>query len=96
MVQSYTSKAEARSKLRGCGVELPANVIDQRMAETRSMGSYKSSMQLDRQQGRPMEVEAQLMAPLALARAAKIATPTLDVLVPLVAAKAAAKGLYSH
>ena len=43
-----------------------------------------------------MEVEAQLMAPLALAKMAKIYTPTLDILVPLVAAKAAAKGLYSH
>jgi ketopantoate reductase len=36
------------------------------------------------------------MAPLALARAAKVSTPILDILVPLVAAKAAAKGLYSQ
>ena len=50
----------------------------------------------DYERGRPMEVEAQLMAPLALARAAKVHTPLLDVLVPLVAAKAAARGLYEH
>ena len=37
-----------------------------------------------------------LRAPLALARAAKVHRPTLDVLVPLVAAKAAAKGLFTH
>jgi ketopantoate reductase len=43
-----------------------------------------------------MEAETQLMAPLELGRMAKIPTPTLDILVPLVAAKAAAKGLYSH
>jgi len=58
--------------------------------------SHKPSILQDYERGRAMEVEAQLMAPLALARMAKIATPTLDILVPLVAAKAAAKGLYSH
>ena len=57
--------------------------------------SHKPSILQDYERGRPMEVEAQLMAPLALGRAAKIATPTLDILVPLVAAKAAARGLYS-
>ena len=50
----------------------------------------------DYERGRPMEVEAQLRAPLVLARAAKVHTPTLDVLVPLVVAKAAAKGLFTH
>jgi 2-dehydropantoate 2-reductase len=48
----------------------------------------------DYERGRPMEIEAQLMAPLALARAAGVATPTLDMLIPLAAHKAAAKGLY--
>jgi 2-dehydropantoate 2-reductase len=55
---------------------------------------HKPSMLQDYERGRPMEIEAQLMAPLALARAAGVATPALDVLVPLAAFKAAAKGLY--
>ena len=42
------------------------------------------------------DYESQLIAPLELARVQKVHTPTLDVLVPLVAAKAAAKGLYQH
>jgi 2-dehydropantoate 2-reductase len=50
----------------------------------------------DYERGRPMEVESQLYAPLELARVAKIHTPTLEVLVALVAAKAAAKGLFTH
>jgi 2-dehydropantoate 2-reductase len=58
--------------------------------------AHKPSILQDYERGRPMEVEAQLAAPLALARMTKISTPTLDILVPLVAAKAAAKGLYSH
>jgi 2-dehydropantoate 2-reductase len=55
---------------------------------------HKSSILQDYELGRPMEIEAQLMAPLAFARAARVATPVLDALVPLVAHKAAAKGLY--
>ena len=56
--------------------------------------AHKPSMLQDYERGRPMEIEAQLKAPLELARAAGVATPTLDALVALAAYKAAAKGLY--
>jgi 2-dehydropantoate 2-reductase len=59
------------------------------------MIAHKPSILQDYERNRPMEVEAQLVAPLAFARQAKIATPTLDALVPLAVHKAAAKGLYS-
>jgi len=58
--------------------------------------AHKPSMLQDYEKNRPMEVQSQLIAPLELARVQKVHTPTLDVLVPLVAAKAAAKGLYQH
>jgi 2-dehydropantoate 2-reductase len=45
--------------------------------------------------GKPMEIESQLMTPLAFARAAEVPTPTLDALARLSAFKAVAKGLYS-
>jgi 2-dehydropantoate 2-reductase len=64
--------------------------------KTSSGAAHKPSMLQDYQRGRPMETEAQLNAPLELARAAKVHTPTLDVLVALVAAKAGAKGLATH
>jgi|SRR6266404_2860474 len=64
--------------------------------KTSSGAAHKPSMLQDYERGRPMEIEAQLNAPLELARAAKVHTPTLDVLVPLVATKAAAKGLATH
>src|SRR6266581_5189433 len=60
---------------RACGVELSQSVIDQRMKETSTMGSYQSSMQLDRQNGRPMEVEAILGEPVRQAAAAGVAMP---------------------
>jgi len=56
--------------------------------------AHKPSMLQDYERGRPMEIEAQLKAPLELARAARVATPMLDALVALTAHKAAAKGLY--
>lgn len=55
---------------------------------------HKPSMIQDYELGRPMEVEAQLAAPLAFARAAGVAAPILEALVALVAHRAAAKGLY--
>jgi 2-dehydropantoate 2-reductase len=55
---------------------------------------HKPSMLQDYLKGRSMEVESQLMAPLAFARAAGVATPTLDMIIALAAHKAASKGLY--
>ena len=64
--------------------------------QSSTAAAHKPSMLQDYERGRPMEVEAQLVAPLELARLQKVHTPTLDFLVPLVTAKAAAKGLYTH
>jgi 2-dehydropantoate 2-reductase len=56
---------------------------------------HKPSMLQDYERGRPMEVESQLMVPLAFGRAAGVAMPTLDMIIPLAAHKAASKGLYT-
>jgi 2-dehydropantoate 2-reductase len=88
--------AEGHAIAKALGVDVDA--APQRPGDGHASGaqSHKPSILQDYERGRPMEVEAQLMAPLALGRMAGIATPTLDILVPLVAAKAAAKGLYTH
>ncbi|HUQ76031.1 MAG TPA: 2-dehydropantoate 2-reductase [Burkholderiales bacterium] len=88
--------AEGRAIAAARGVDVSA--APQRPSGGHASGaqSHKPSILQDYERGRAMEVETQLMAPLLLARAAKVHTPTLDVLVPLVAAKASAKGLYSH
>jgi 2-dehydropantoate 2-reductase len=79
-----------------------AHGVDPEKAPARPSGSHasggishKPSMLQDYEAGRPMEVEAQLAAPLVFARAAGVATPTLDALIPIAVHKAAAKGLYS-
>jgi 2-dehydropantoate 2-reductase len=53
--------------------------------------AHKASMLQDYELGRPMEIDAILQAPLWFARAAGVATPTLDAVVALAAHKA--KGL---
>ena len=55
----------------------------------------KSSILQDYEQKRTMEVESQWMAPLAFARSAMIAAPTLDAVAAMIAHRAAAKGLYA-
>ena len=55
---------------------------------------HKPSMLQDYELGRPMEIEAILMAPLAFARAAGVPTPTLDAVAAITARLAAARGLY--
>lgn len=78
-----------------------AQGVDIERAPTRPSGghssgaiAHKPSMLQDYERGRPMEIEAQLVAPLTIARACGVPTPTLDVLVPVAVRKAAAKGLY--
>lgn len=52
------------------GVTLEAGLIDDQIARTRQMAAYHSSMQLDRQAGRAMEVDAVIAEPLRRAKAA--------------------------
>ena len=64
--------------------------------QSSGMIQHKPSMLQDYERGRPMEIDAQITAPLALARQTGVPTPTLDLAAALVAYKAAAKGLYDR
>lgn len=55
---------------------------------------HRVSMLQDLDAGRPMEIEAQCLIPLALAAALGVATPLLETLVPLVRMRAEEAGLY--
>ena len=65
---------------RAIGIEFPEGIAEQQIAFTRPMGAYKTSMQIDRQQRRPMEIQALLGEPLAVARRAGLAAPRLEML----------------
>jgi 2-dehydropantoate 2-reductase len=59
-----------------------------------SGAAHKPSMLQDYERGRPMEIEAQVIAPLAFARSAGVPVPAFEIAAALAAHKAAAKGLY--
>jgi 2-dehydropantoate 2-reductase len=87
-------KAEAIAIAAAHGVDIAR--APQRPSGGHASGAvgHKPSMLQDYERGRPMEIEAQLVAPLALGRVAGVPTPTLDMVVPLAAHKAASRGLY--
>jgi 2-dehydropantoate 2-reductase len=65
------------------GVALPAEMIGIKIEQTRSMGAYSTSMQIDRRQRRPMEIEAIIGRPLRAARQAGVKTPWLEAVFQL-------------
>ena len=87
--------AEGRAIAKALGVAIER--APQRPGGGSSSGliQHKPSMLQDFERGRPMEIDAQLMAPLALARQAGVPAPMLELAAALVAHKAAAKGLYT-
>jgi 2-dehydropantoate 2-reductase len=87
--------AEGRAIAKAHGIDVEG--APQRPGGGQSSGliSHKPSMLQDYERGRPMELEAQLVAVLEFARAAALPAPALETVVPLVAFKAASKGLYS-
>lgn len=86
---------EGRAIARAHGVDPEAAPRRPSGAQTSGLIAHKPSMLQDYERSRPMEVEAQLVATLAFARVANVAVPTLETIVPLVAFKASARGLYA-
>jgi 2-dehydropantoate 2-reductase len=84
---------EGRAIAAAHGIQLTEDMGGQRISTI--SGNHKPSMLQDYELGRPMEIEALVMAPLAFARSAGVATPTLDVIAALTARRAANKGLYT-
>jgi 2-dehydropantoate 2-reductase len=67
------------------------NLIEQMLATTRAMPAYKSSMALDYENGRPMEIEAIVGNTVRAARKLGVATPNLDAIYALAKMVAGAK-----
>jgi 2-dehydropantoate 2-reductase len=59
------------------------NLVEQMLATTRQMPAYKTSMALDYENGRPMEIEAILGNTVRAARRLGVATPNLDAIYAL-------------
>jgi len=62
------------------GVTLPPDVAEKKITATRSMGRYRTSTQIDRQNGRPMEIDAIFARPVEIARRAGVTVPLMELL----------------
>jgi 2-dehydropantoate 2-reductase len=80
--------AEARAAAAAHGVVIPSG------RAPRQGPNHKPSILQDYEQGREMEIDALVIAPLSFARCAGVVTPTLDLLAGLAVRKAMAAGLY--
>ena len=71
---------EAATVAAAHGYPIETGVIDEAIASTRAMKPYKTSMALDHEHGRPMEVEPILGNVVRLARLRGVAVPSLESL----------------
>ena len=62
------------------GIRLPEEIIRDKIEQTRKMGVYFTSMQLDRRLGRPIERDAIVGRPLEIAESSGVKSPFLKVL----------------
>lgn len=70
------------------GVALDEALPEKMLKNSESMGPYRTSMQLDHEAGRPLEVESILAEPLRRGQATGADLPALEMLVALVAREA--------
>jgi 2-dehydropantoate 2-reductase len=81
--------SEVVATAKAVGIELPAGIIDLKIDQTRTMGAYQTSMQIDRKLGRPLETEAILGRALREAQQRSIPTPAIRMVYSLLIAAAA-------
>ncbi|WP_337875418.1 2-dehydropantoate 2-reductase [Elioraea sp.] len=84
---------ECHAIARAWGHEVKADPAKRAAANAAS--AHKPSILQDLEAGKPMEVDAQLVVPLELARLAGVETPTLDLTIALAVERARAAGLYA-
>jgi 2-dehydropantoate 2-reductase len=75
---------ETIAAARADGVTIEKAYVGRMMEHTSTMGAYKSSMQIDYENGRPLEVEPILGEPVRRAKAAGIAVPRMEMLYGIV------------
>ncbi|MBS0546456.1 MAG: 2-dehydropantoate 2-reductase [Proteobacteria bacterium] len=85
--------AEALAVAKAHGVVLDDSP-EVRYGPKRVYPDHRPSILQDYELGRPMEIEAIVRAPVAFARSAGVATPTLDTIEALAVSLAVSKGLY--
>lgn len=74
------ARQDGESLSPGQGRHLPAELVADMLAHTEQMAPYRTSMKIDFDEGRPLEVEAIYGNPLRTAQAAGAAVPKIEML----------------
>lgn len=85
---------EAQQIAESLGVRFTVD-IEQRIDGAARVGSHRTSMLMDLEQGRPMEIDALLTVVQELGRTTAIETPTIDAILALVIQRARQAGCYN-
>ncbi|MBE0504660.1 MAG: putative 2-dehydropantoate 2-reductase [Desulfuromonadales bacterium] len=83
LVRDLMLEVIAAANVQGLQRSIPESYADKMLEFTDSMGAYKPSMQIDREEGRPLEIASILEAPLDYGRKAGIAMPRVEMLATL-------------
>ena len=82
LMEEVTSAAKARGEKVSPrkGRKVPAEIIAQMLAHTETMAPYRTSMKIDFDEGRPLEIETILGNPIRAANAAGVPVPAMAML----------------
>jgi 2-dehydropantoate 2-reductase len=83
LVRELMLEVIATANVQGLGREIPAGYADSMLEFTDAMGDYRPSMQIDREEGRQLEVGAIFRNPLAAGLAKGVAMPRVEMLATL-------------
>jgi 2-dehydropantoate 2-reductase len=97
LVRDFTQKIMEEAKAIGarCGCPIQ-QTAPERMAVTRQLGGFKTSMLQDVEAGRPIELDALLAAPREIAAKFGIPTPYMDTLYGMTRLMGASRGIYAR
>ena len=94
LVRAFMARAMDEAAAIGARVGCPiAQGADERMALTRQLGAFKTSMLQDAEAGRPLELDALVAAVREIGQRVGVATPHVDTLLGLTRLMARSRGL---
>ena len=83
LVRELMLEVISAANAQGLQRPIPENYAERMLEFTDSMGAYRPSMQIDREEGRPLEIASILVAPLDYGRKMGIAMPRVEMLATL-------------
>jgi 2-dehydropantoate 2-reductase len=89
-----TMMLETQAVNEALGVQIPAQMMDRRLAAAGAVVGHKMSMLQDVERGRSMEIDALVTVVQELGRLTGVATPVIDAVLALVQERGRALGLY--